>query len=210
VLPSRLLLTHTPLFSVPPPQVLDSRGNPTVEVDVFATVHGAEKRVAREAAPSGASTGSQEALFKGKGVLKAVANVDGLLSDAVKGMDLQDLDALDKAMRDSDGTELKTKAGGNAMCAASFALAAAGAAVADAEVYLHLAKVFHGDAFGDAKYALPRPMVNIVNGGKHAGGNLKLQEFMIVPAGGKPFAESLRHCAEVYHCLGKILVVRIL
>jgi enolase len=197
-------------------EILDSRGNPTVQVDVYATVNGVETLVGRAGAPSGASTGSNEAMelrdgdkarYLGKGVTKAVGNVSSMLSGAVAGQATADLTALDKAICDADGTELKKKVGGNAITAASFAMAIAGARVSDTELFLHLSKHFNG---GDASaaFSLPRPMVNILNGGKHAGGNLKIQEFMIVPSGGKPFRESIRHCAEVYHHLGKILVAK--
>ena len=196
-------------------EVLDSRGNPTVEVDSYATVNHEEKLIARETAPSGASTGSNEALelrdkdaarFLGKGTSQAVQNVNTLINDAVKGLDITDLRKLDDAVCAADGTQLKTKIGGNAVTAASFSLAAAGAKVAGTELFLHFAKAFHGAV--PAKFGLPRPMVNILNGGKHAGGDLMLQEFMIVPKANNSFKENLRAVTEVYHHLGKILVAK--
>eukprot|EP01006_Ploeotia_vitrea_P022105 TRINITY_DN54516_c0_g1_i1.p1 TRINITY_DN54516_c0_g1~~TRINITY_DN54516_c0_g1_i1.p1 ORF type:complete len:506 (-),score=366.71 TRINITY_DN54516_c0_g1_i1:121-1638(-) len=212
-------------------EVLDSRGNPTVETDVYAKWNAEERFVAREAGPSGASTGSNEALelrdkdekrFLGKGVSKAAANVTQQLSAAVAGMPLEDQQALDDALCKADGTPLKTNLGGNAITATSFALAQAGAQAVDKELYRHLSAVFynHADgsgndeeakkedskvpAFGDLK--MPRPMVNILNGGKHAGGNLKIQEFMIIPRGDVTFKEMVRYVTEVYHHLSKILV----
>lgn len=195
-------------------EILDSRGNPTVEVDVYAKVLGHEKLVARAGAPSGASTGSNEALelrdkdkkrYLGKGVLKAVENVNGPCSDAVKGVPVAKLDAADAALCAKDGSQLKTNLGGNALTAASFAIAEAGAFVSGKQLFEHLASLYWGDKV-PSKLRLPRPMVNILNGGKHAGGNLKIQEFMIVPKGGQPFRESLRSVTEVYHHLAKILV----
>eukprot|EP00163_Fabomonas_tropica_P015679 TRINITY_DN2850_c0_g1_i2.p1 TRINITY_DN2850_c0_g1~~TRINITY_DN2850_c0_g1_i2.p1 ORF type:complete len:577 (-),score=203.27 TRINITY_DN2850_c0_g1_i2:77-1555(-) len=195
-------------------EVLDSRGNPTVEVDVYANINGTEQLVARSAAPSGASTGSNEALelrdgdkdrYLGKGTQKAVANVSSMISPAIKDKPLDDLTALDKALCEADGTELKTKIGGNALTATSFALAEAGARVSNLELWEHLSNNFHGDKKPE-KYSLPTPLVNILNGGKHAGGKLKIQEFMIMPKSGIPFTEALRNVATVYHHLGKHLV----
>lgn len=194
-------------------EILDSRANPTVEADVYALVRGEEQLVARAGAPSGASTGSNEAhelrdedksRFGGKGVKKAAANVSEALSAAVAGQDPRNLKKLDDALCAADGTQLKTKLGGNAITAASFAIAEAGAKLANKELYLHLASFFHANM--PAKFSLPRPMVNIVNGGKHAGGDLRIQEFMIVPAAGRTFKENLRIVTEVYHQLGKLLV----
>jgi len=122
----------------------------------------------------------------------------------VKGKDPRNLKALDDALCAADGTQLKTKLGGNAITAASFAIAEAGAKLANKELYAHLASFFHQQV--PTKFSLPRPMVNIVNGGKHAGGDLRIQEFMIVPAAGRSFKENLRIVTEVYHALGKLLV----
>lgn len=194
-------------------EILDSRANPTVECDVYASIRGEEQLVARAGAPSGASTGSNEAhemrdgdkdRYLGKGVIQAANNVSTALSEAVKGKDPRNLKELDDALCAADGTQLKTKLGGNAITAASFALAEAGAKVANKELYLHLASFFHQTL--PTKFSLPRPMVNIVNGGKHAGGDLRIQEFMIVPAAGRKFKENLRIITEVYHHLGKLLV----
>jgi len=194
-------------------EILDSRGNPTVECDVYALSQGEERLVGQGSAPSGASTGSNECLelrdgdakrYLGKGVLKAVSNVDGPLSDTVKGMDPRDLKAVDAAICKADGTQLKKTFGGNALTAVSFAAAHAGANLLDKQLFLHLASFFHAQL--PAKYTLPRPMVNILNGGKHAGGDLKIQEFMIVPKAGNAFSENLRIVATVYHHLSKILV----
>lgn len=194
-------------------EILDSRGNPTVEVDVHGFVWGEEKVLGQGSAPSGASTGSNECLelrdgdakrYLGKGTLKAVGNVNTALSEVVKGMDPTDLKAVDAAICKADGTQLKKNLGGNALTAVSFAVAHAGAAVANKELFLHLAKFFHGQV--PAQFSLPRPMVNILNGGKHAGGDLKIQEFMIVPKAGNLFSENLRIVTQVYHHLAKILV----
>jgi len=199
-------------------EVLDSRGNPTVEADVYATVYGETKFLARESAPSGASTGSNEALelrdgdekrYLKKGVLKAAGNVSKQLSEAVHGIHVTDLKRADEAMIKADGTRLKKNLGGNALTAASFAIAQAGAALNNRNLFEHLAEVFYGGHDKVPKsFHLPRPMVNILNGGKHAGGNLKIQEFMIVPKAGNHFRENLRYVTEVYHHLAKILVAK--
>lgn len=189
-------------------EVLDSRGNPTVEVDVMV----GGKLFGRAAAPSGASKGSNEALelrdesakdrFMGKGVLTAVTNVKERLAKVLVGTDPTDQKTCDKRMCDEDGTERKTVVGGNAITATSFAIAETGAAVLGIPLYQHFASLA-GTAGG--KFSLPTPMVNILNGGKHAGGKLKIQEFMIVPKRGQPFREALRQVTEVYHTLGGIL-----
>ena len=180
-------------------QVLDSRGNPTVEVeihtrDVFAT----------GIAPSGASTGTFEALelrdggdsFMGKSVEQAVQNVRGRISDLLVGMDVTDQEDLDRAMIECDGTPTKSELGGNALTATSMACAHAGAKVKGVELHEHL---------GPGSRVLPVPMLNIINGGKHAGSDLKIQEFMIVPSGASTFSQALRMGAEVYHNLKSIL-----
>lgn len=197
-------------------EVLDSRGNPTVEVDVYATQGGVSSVVARGSAPSGASTGSNEAVeirdkdgarYLGKGVLTAVNNVNSLLSPALVGANPQNLRAVDELLCKTDGTELKSIVGGNAITAASFALAEAGAKLAQKELFEHFSTSFFGEG-GKDKYFLPRPMCNIINGGKHAGGGLKVQEFMIVPRGDIPFSEGLRQATTVYHHLGKLLAAK--
>ena len=194
-------------------EVLDSRGNPTVEVDVYAKILGATKLVARSSAPSGASTGSNEARelrdaesprYFGKGTLTASKNVTEQLSPALHGLGFDSLKALDEVIQATDGTELKEKIGGNACTATSFALAEAGAVVAEEELFLYLAKQYHGESVPQ-KFKLPTPFFNILNGGKHAGGKLKLQEFMVAPRDDASFPDKLRMVAEVYHKLGGIL-----
>ncbi|MGI6008750.1 MAG: phosphopyruvate hydratase [Methanomethylophilus sp.] len=180
-------------------EVLDSRGNPTVEA--VLTVDGREISAI---APSGASTGMYEALelrdggdrFKGKGVMKAVENVRGPIAEAITGMDPTDQRAVDEAMLAADGTENKSKLGGNATTAVSFAVARAGAFAEGKELYEYIGKDHR---------TLPVPMFNIINGGKHAGGDLKVQECMIIPAGAKNFSECLRMAAETYSSLKAIL-----
>lgn len=180
---------------------------------MYALVRGEEQLVARAAGPSGASTGSNEAhemrdgdaaRYGGKGVINAAAHVSNELSAAVAGQDPTNLKALDDLLCAADGTQLKKNLGGNAITAASFALAEAGAKIANKELYAYLAPFFNATV--PEKFSLPRPMVNIVNGGKHAGGDLRIQEFMIVPAAGRSFKENLRIVTEVYHQLGKLLV----
>lgn len=203
-------------------EILDSRGNPTVEVDVY--LEDESKVTARASAPSGASTGSNEAVelrdsdnpkrYLGKGTLTAVSNVTNTISPALRGLDVSDLVALDEKMIELDGTDNKSKLGGNAITATSFALSYAGARLAGEELFTFLAKQYQkavgsGDDQGTAlpdKFRMPTPMVNILNGGKHAGGKLKIQEFMIVPREDIPYRERLRYAAEVYHHLGTILV----
>ena len=180
-------------------EVLDSRGNPTVEAEVTVGGH-----KIRAIAPSGASTGSWEAhelrdgdkRFGGKGTLTAVNNVRGEIAKAIIGMDPTDQRAVDQAMIDQDGTENKKRLGANAIIATSLAVAKAGAMVNNLPLYQHI---------GDNGVTLPVPMLNIINGGKHAGGNLKIQEFMIIPAGAKNFSDCLRMSSEVYMSLKSIL-----
>lgn len=180
-------------------EVLDSRGNPTVEAEL--TVGG--KKITA-IAPSGASTGSWEALelrdggtrYGGKGVLKAVSNVRERISKAIIGMDPTDQRAIDEAMIDLDGTESKSSLGGNATVAVSLATAKAGAMVEGIPIYQHI---------GGDHITLPVPMFNIINGGKHAGGNLKVQECMMIPVGAPSFSECLRMTSEVYMQLKIIL-----
>ncbi len=180
-------------------EVLDSRGNPTVEAEVRTA-----SATATGIAPSGASTGTYEALelrdggkrFGGKGVLKAVENVRRVIGPRLEGMDVTCQADIDRAMIDLDGTENKSRLGANAMTAVSFACARCGAMVAGIELHEHLKK---------GSRTLPVPMMNIINGGKHAGSKLKIQEFMIVPAGMRSFAEAYRAGAEVYQSLRVIL-----
>ena len=183
-------------------EVLDSRGNPTVEAELTIKGH-----KIRAIAPSGASTGTWEAhelrdggsRYGGKGVLKAVENIRGEIAKRITGMDPTDLRAIDEAMIELDGTENKTRLGGNAMVAVSLAAVKAGAMCEGLQVYEYI---------GNDHVTLPVPMLNIINGGKHAGGNLKIQECMIIPAGAKTFSDCLRMSDEVYMHLKSILKTR--
>ncbi len=180
-------------------EVLDSRGNPTVEAEITVSGH----RITA-IAPSGASTGSWEAhelrdggrRYGGKGVLKAVENVRTAIADAITGMDPADQKAVDAAMIEADGTPNKSNLGANAIIATSLAVAKAGAFCEHVPLYKHI---------GSDGVTLPVPMLNIINGGKHAGGNLKIQEFMIIPAGAPSFSECLRMSSEVYMSLKSML-----
>ncbi len=180
-------------------EVLDSRGNPTVEAEVFAAGMSASA-----IAPSGASTGSYEAIelrdgearFGGKGVLRAVDNIRSRVSPALKGMDPRDQRAVDEALLRLDGSANKASLGGNAVTAVSMAVAKMGAAAAGKQVYEHI---------GDDGVTLPVPMFNIINGGKHAGGELRIQEFMVVPTGAASFSDCLRMSAEIYASLKTLL-----
>jgi len=179
-------------------EVLDSRGNPTVEAEITVGGHKISA-----IAPSGASTGSWEAhelrdggkRYKGKGVQTAVENIRGDIAKALVGMDPAEQRDIDYTLIDLDGTENKTKLGGNAMVAVSLAVAKAGAGSLGIPLYEHIG----------GKNILPVPMFNIINGGKHAGGNLKLQECMIIPAGAPSFSECLRTASEIYMELKQIL-----
>ena len=182
-------------------QVIDSRGNPTVEADVFAgAVRG------RAAVPSGASTGEHEALelrdgdkskYLGKGVLKAVANANGELAKAVVGLDATDQRAVDKRMIDLDGTPTKSRLGANAILAISMAAARAAAAALDLPLYKYLSR-YSSDSSANL---LPVPMMNILNGGAHADNSVDFQEFMAMPIGAPSFSEALRWGVEVFHSL---------
>ena len=183
-------------------QVLDSRGNPTVEVDVLAGRRGTA------IVPSGASTGVHEAVelrdggdaWSGKGVSNAVANVNGEIADAVRGLDVGDQENLDRTLIELDGTPNKGRLGANAILGVS--LAAAKAAAANAALPLYDLLRPEGDA------TLPVPMMNVINGGAHADNSIDLQEFMVVPAGASSFSEGLRIGVEVYHALKKLLTER--
>ena len=183
-------------------QVIDSRGNPTVEADVFVT----GGFMGRAIVPSGASTGTREAIelrdgdktrFGGKGVSRAVANVNGEICDALKGMNIHDLAAIDAKMIALDGTENKSRLGANALLAVSLAAAHAGAAASGKALFDYLGK---GEGV-----TLPVPMMNIINGGAHADNSIDMQEFMIIPAGAPSFSEALRYGTEVFHALKKVL-----
>ena len=186
-------------------EILDSRGNPTLEADVQLTC-GA---LGRAAVPSGASTGANEALelrdgdakrYLGKGVQKAVKNVNTLIAKALIGMDARNQKAVDDALLKLDGTETKAKLGANAMLGVSMAVARAAAAALEIPLYRHLG--------GLNAHVLPVPMMNVINGGAHSDAPIDVQEFMIVPRGAKTFAEGLRMGTEVFHALKKILKSR--
>ncbi|MFB2933789.1 phosphopyruvate hydratase [Aerosakkonemataceae cyanobacterium BLCC-F154] len=182
-------------------EILDSRGNPTVEVDVVLE----DGSKGRAAVPSGASTGSREALelrdsearYLGKGVLQAVKNVNEIIAPALKGADASDQTAVDNKMLEMDGTEYKSKLGANSILGVSMAVARAAANSANLPLYRYLG--------GDDAVILPVPMFNILNGGAHADNNVDFQEFMIGPVGASTFSESLRMGAEIYHALKSIL-----
>jgi enolase 1/2/3 len=183
-------------------QVLDSRGNPTVEVEILAG------EVGKAIVPSGASTGRHEAVelrdggeaWNGKGVSTAVANVNAEIADAIRGRDVTDQEGLDRALIELDGTPNKGRLGANAILGVSLAAAKAASANAGVSLFRQL-----GD--GDAR-TLPVPMMNVINGGAHADNSIDLQEFMVVPAGADSFSEGLRIGVEVYHSLKKLLTER--
>lgn len=183
-------------------EILDSRGNPTVEAEVYL----ADGTVGRGTAPSGASTGEFEALelrdgdkgrYCGKGVTKAVENINTAINDAVCGLDASDIYAVDKAMIKADGTKDKSKLGANAILAVSIAAARAASISLDIPLYRFLG--------GISGNRLPVPMMNILNGGAHAANTVDVQEFMIMPVGAPSFKEALRWCAEVFHALAALL-----
>jgi enolase len=183
-------------------QVLDSRGNPTVEVEVVAGQRG------RAMVPSGASTGVHEAVelrdggdaWSGKGVSTAVANVNGEIAEAIRGIDVGDQGNLDRTLTVLDGTPNKGRLGANAILGVSLAAAKAAAANTGISLFRHLG--------GEQATTLPVPMLNVINGGVHADNSIDLQEFMLVPAGADSFSEALRIAAETYHELKKLLVER--
>lgn len=183
-------------------EILDSRGNPTVEAEVTLI----DGTVARGTAPSGASTGEFEALelrdgdksrYLGKGVSKAVENINTVINDTISGMDASDIYAVDKAMIEADGTKDKSNLGANAILAVSIATARAAATALDIPLYRFLG--------GISGNRLPVPMMNILNGGAHAANTVDVQEFMIMPVGAPSFKECLRWCAEVFHALAALL-----
>jgi enolase len=187
-------------------EVLDSRGNPTVLAEVILE----DGSVGSAMAPSGASTGSREALelrdgdksrYLGKGVLKAVNNINTTIKSLVVGFDSLDQRALDNAMIKADGTDFKTVLGANTILAVSLANAKAAAISKKVPLYAHIADL-NGTP---GKYSMPVPMMNIINGGEHADNNVDIQEFMVQPVGAKTFAEALRVGAEIFHTLKKIL-----
>lgn len=183
-------------------EILDSRGNPTVEAEVTLI----DGTVSRGTAPSGASTGEFEALelrdgdksrYLGKGVSKAVENINTVINDTIAGMDASDIYAVDKAMIEADGTKDKSNLGANAILAVSIATARAAATALDIPLYRFLG--------GISGNRLPVPMMNILNGGAHAANTVDVQEFMIMPVGAPSFKECLRWCAEVFHALAALL-----
>ena len=190
-------------------EVLDSRGNPTVEADVIL-----EGGITGSAcAPSGASTGSREALelrdgdksrYMGKGVLKAVANINGAIRELLLGQDATDQAGLDRAMIELDGTDNKATLGANAILAVSLAAAKAAAQAKGMPLYAHIAEL-NGTP---GVYSMPVPMMNIINGGEHADNNVDIQEFMIQPVGAKTFSDALRMGTEVFHHLRAVLQAR--
>ncbi len=195
-------MVYTAIEKVIGREILDSRGNPTVEAEVYL----ADGTVGRGTAPSGASTGEFEALelrdgdksrYGGKGVSKAVENINTVINDAVKGIDASDTYAVDKAMIDADGTKDKSKLGANAILAVSIASARAASIAMGVPLYRFL-----GGVSGNR---LPVPMMNILNGGAHAANTVDVQEFMIMPVGAPSFKEALRQCAEVFHALAALL-----
>jgi enolase len=183
-------------------EILDSRGNPTVECDVLLE----SGTMGRAAVPSGASTGSREAIelrdgdkkrYLGKGVLKAVEHINTEISEAVLGLDASEQAFLDKTLIDLDGTDNKSRLGANAMLAVSMAVARAAAEESGLPLYRYFG--------GMGRMQMPVPMMNVINGGEHANNNLDIQEFMIIPVGAPSFREALRYGAEVFHALKKIL-----
>ncbi|HET6725791.1 MAG TPA: phosphopyruvate hydratase [Gammaproteobacteria bacterium] len=192
----------TKITSIRGREILDSRGNPTVEADVELE----DGAIGRAAVPSGASTGTREAVelrdgddsrYGGKGVRDAVANVNGVIRDALTGFDAADQAGLDNKLIELDGTDNKSCLGANAILAVSLATAQAFARSRKQPLFAYLA--------GDGDLSMPVPMMNIVNGGAHADNDVDIQEFMIIPAGAPTFAEALRYGAEVFHALKKVL-----
>ncbi|MDR1920983.1 MAG: phosphopyruvate hydratase, partial [Candidatus Adiutrix sp.] len=191
-----------PIIDVHAREILDSRGNPTVEVDVWLE----DGYFGQAAVPSGASTGRHEALelrdqdakrYNGKGVLKAVRNVNEIIAPAILGLDGENQAGVDRTMIELDGTEAKSKLGANAILGVSMAVARAAAEATGLPLYRYLG--------GTNARELPRPMMNIINGGSHANNSVDFQEFMIMPICGDAFGEALRAGAEVFHALKKLL-----
>jgi enolase len=197
---------HMKIQKVHARQILDSRGNPTIEADV-TLVNGI---MGRASVPSGASTGTREALelrdgdkklFDGKSVLQAVKNVNTEIAEKIIGMDADNQREIDETLIKLDGTENKIRLGANAILAVSLAVTKASALAKNIPLYVHIKNLS-----GNKKdFLLPMPMVNIINGGKHAAGSTDIQEFMIMPLSAKTFSQAVQMCAEVFHALGKIL-----
>ncbi len=195
-------MTYSQIESIVGREVLDSRGNPTIEVEVVL----ADESVGRAIVPSGASTGEHEAVelrdgdksrYGGKGVLKAVENVNSVIADELLGWDATDQKGIDQMLIALDGTPNKGRLGANAILGVSLAVAKAAAASVGLPLYRYLG--------GTYAHVLPVPMMNILNGGKHADNTVDIQEFMVMPTGASCWAEALRMCAEVYHNLAKVL-----
>ncbi len=196
----------TEIIDIKAREILDSRGNPTLEADVEL----ASGAIGSACVPSGASTGSREALelrdgdplrYQGKGVLKAIENVNTRIREALLGREVEDQEALDQLMLDLDGTENKGNLGANAMLSVSLAAAAATAKTRHIELYEYLAELDGSPG----RYSMPVPMMNILNGGEHADNNVDLQEFMILPVAAANFSEALRCGAEIFHTLKAVL-----
>lgn len=187
--------------------ILDSRGNPTIESDVFAG-----KYYSRAAVPSGASTGVLEALelrdggkaFMGKHVLKAVANVNDILGKKLLGFDAREQEKIDEEMISIDGTENKSNLGANAILSVSLAIAKLASQLSDVPLFEYLYELAYNKTRND--YLLPLPCCNIINGGEHAGNNLSIQEFMVLPVGANSFSQAIQNVAEVYQTLKKLLM----
>jgi enolase len=189
-------------------EIIDSRGNPTVEVDVILD----DKSLGRASVPSGASKGSKEAFelrdgdeerFNGKGVLKAVSNINNKIATELIGLEITKQQEIDKIMIDLDDTTYKSHLGANAILGVSLACAKAGAISKEMPIYKYIREIY--DVHGDAYYILPVPLMNVINGGEHADNNVDLQEFMIAPVGAKNFRQALRMGCEVFHSLKKVL-----
>jgi enolase len=192
------------IASVNARQIFDSRGFPTVECDVILS----DGSLGRAAVPSGASTGSGEALelrdgggaFNGKGVMKAVINVNDTIAPALKGLDANNQRAIDDKLLKLDGTDNKSTLGANATLAVSLATAKAAAVSKKVSLYAHVAEIS-----GNTTFTMPMPMLNILNGGKHAEGSTDIQEFMVMPVGAVNFTQAMQMASEIYHALGKVL-----
>lgn len=202
---SSLSMSATKITSVKAREILDSRGNPTVEVELTTDLG-----LFRASVPSGASTGAYEAYelrdggdrYDGKGVLTAVANVNDILGPGVIGMDPTNQSGIDNAMLEMDGTPNKSKLGANAILGISLAASKAGAAAKGVPLYQHYADLAGNS---EEKFTMPVPCFNVINGGSHAGNKLAFQEYFVIPTGAKDFKESMRIGCEVYHALGRII-----
>ena len=200
----KIVIMDITITNIQARQILDSRGNPTVEADVTLS----DGSFGRAAVPSGASTGSFETVelrdgelaFGGKGVLRAVENVNGEIAQALKGSNPFDQAAIDEKMKSLDGTPNKARLGANAILAVSLAVAKAAAKSRGVELYQYV-----NSLAGNPAMCLPMPMINVMNGGQHALGATDFQEYMIIPTSAATFADAVRMSAEVFHALAKIL-----